>query len=167
MRSGVLVARFIRADAGFAFQAPTVAVVIEFDGGHHLFLTRLMNFPTAHVMAAGDNSRLDAFRHPRAHDEISDLSFDADQIAGTHAEFRGVTRVQPQRVRVRNLIQPFRVRAARVNLNRQPEGWKSELSDPVRGFAGEYDREYKSGWRIRPNPNPRASVKRIRVCRSG
>jgi hypothetical protein len=53
--------------------------------------------------------------------KVSNLSFHAHQIAGAHAEFRRVTGVQPERIRVRDFIQPLRVGAARVNLNWQTE----------------------------------------------
>ena len=89
------------------------------DRGHQLLLTGLVNFPAAHVMTAGDDARLDSFSDPGAHHEISNLSFDPHQITGAHAELARVTRMQPERIRVSNLVQPFCVRAARVNLNRQ------------------------------------------------
>src|SRR2546423_11129086 len=80
-----------------------------------------MNFPSPHVMTARDDAGLDAFSHPGAHDEISNLSFDPHQIACAYAESGRMTRVQPKRIRMRDFIQPFRVRAARVNLDRQTE----------------------------------------------
>src|SRR5207244_6177825 len=54
-------------------------------------------------------------------DEITNLSFDADEITSAHTEFRRMTRVQPQWIRMRNFIQPLRVRTASVNLYRQTE----------------------------------------------
>ena len=65
---------------------------------------------------------LNSFRHPGAHDEVTNLSFHAHQIAGAHAELCRVARVNPERIRVRDFVQPLRVRAARVNLNRQTKG---------------------------------------------
>src|SRR5262249_37749393 len=105
--------------AGFAFQAPFVAFVIESHCGHELPLAILMNLPTTHVMTAGDDAGLDSFRDPGAHDEVSNLSFYSNQITGSQAQPGRVTGVQPQRVRVRDFVQPLRVRAARVNLNWQ------------------------------------------------
>ena len=95
--------------------------MIQSHCGHQLLLALLMNFPTAHVMTAGDDARLDAFSHPGAHHEVSNFSFDPHEITGAHAELGCMTRVQPQRIRVRDFIQPFRVRAASVNLDRQTE----------------------------------------------
>src|SRR5437016_1765805 len=115
------IARFVGSGAAFAFQAPLIAFVIESYRGHHLFLSVLVRLPAAHVMAAGYDARFDSFGHPGAHDEISNLGLDAHQIAGSHAQLRGMAGMQPERIRVRNFIQPLCVRAARVNLNRQPE----------------------------------------------
>ena len=80
-----------------------------------------MSFPAAHMMAARDDAGLDAFGHPSAHDEVANLSFHPHEIASAHAEFRRVTGMQPERIRVRDLVQPFRVRTAGVNLDRQTE----------------------------------------------
>ena len=96
--------------------------MIERHRGHQLTLPVFVDFPAAHVMTAGDDAGFDSFGHPGAHHKVTNLSFHAHQIAGAHAEFRRMARVQPERVRVRDFIQPLRVRAARVNLNRQTEG---------------------------------------------
>src|SRR5205823_12727437 len=95
------IARFVRSGAAFAFQSPLIAFVIQSYRGHHLFLSVLVNFPAAHMMTARDDARFDSFGDPRAHDEISNLSFDAHEIAGAHAELCCVARVQPERIRVR------------------------------------------------------------------
>src|SRR3989454_2125475 len=113
------ITRFVRSGATLAFQSPFAAFVIESYRGHHLFLSVLVRLPAAHVMTACHDARLNSFSDPGAHDEISNLSFDAHEIAGAHAELCGVARVQPERIRVRNFIQPLGVRAARVNLNRE------------------------------------------------
>src|SRR5437762_13609372 len=113
------IARFVRCGAAFAFQSPLIAFVIESYRGHHLFLSVLVRLPAAHVMTARDDARLNSFSDPGADDEISNLSFDPHEIAGAQAELCGVARMQPERIRVRNLIQPLCVRAARVNLNGQ------------------------------------------------
>src|SRR5439155_14424658 len=115
------IARFVRPGAAFALQSPLIAFVIESYRGHHLFLSVLVRLPAAHMMTARDDARFDSFGYPGAHDEITNLSFDAHQIAGSQAQVRGMAGMQPERIRVRNFIQPLRVRAARMNLNRQPE----------------------------------------------
>src|SRR5437660_8661406 len=80
------ITRFVRSSAAFAFQTPFAAFVIESYRGHHLFLSVLVRLPAAHVMTARDDARFDSFSDPGAHDEISNLSFDAHEIAGSHAE---------------------------------------------------------------------------------
>src|SRR5437870_2521873 len=79
------IARFVRPGAAFALQSPLIAFVIESYRGHHLFLSVLVRLPAAHVMTARDDARLNSFSDPGAHDEISNLSFDAHEIAGSHA----------------------------------------------------------------------------------
>src|SRR2546423_673431 len=79
--------------------------------------------PAPHVVAAGDDAGADALRDPRLDDEVADLGLDAEQVAGPHAaEALGVTGVEPERVRVRDLVQPLRVGAPGVDLHREPEG---------------------------------------------
>src|SRR5258707_14613663 len=80
-----------------------------------------MGLPTPHVVTARDYARLDAFGYPGLDDEITNLSFHPHQVAGPHAQPGRITCVQPQRIRVRDFIQPLRVRAAGVNLDRQTE----------------------------------------------
>ena len=73
------------------------------------------------MMTASDDAGLDAFGDPGAHDEVSNLSLDAHQVAGFHVKLCRMARMQPERIRVRDFIQPLGVRTARVNLNRQAE----------------------------------------------
>src|SRR5256885_17074976 len=95
--------------------------MIESHCGHQLLLAILMNFPASHVMTAGDDARLNTFSYPGAHDEVSNFSFDTHQITGAHAEPACMTCMQPKRIRMSDLIQPFSVRTASVNLDRQTE----------------------------------------------
>src|ERR1041384_2327016 len=78
-----------------------------------------MSFPASPVMAARDDAGLDAFGQPRADHEVTNLGLHAHEIASAHAEFRRMTRVQPERIRVRDFVKPLRIRTARVNLNRK------------------------------------------------
>src|SRR6266498_3404799 len=78
-----------------------------------------MYLPSPHVMTARDDAGLDAFSYPSLHHEVTYLSFDPHQIAGLYTQLRRVARMQPERICVRDFIQPLCVRAARVNLNRQ------------------------------------------------
>src|SRR5438874_12825048 len=91
----VAIGRFKSGHAALAFQTPIRTILIELHSCHQLSLAALMSFPAAHVMAARDDAGLDAFGHPRAHDEITNLSFHAHEIASAHAEFRRMTRMQP------------------------------------------------------------------------
>src|SRR6266700_4162624 len=119
---GIGVAGLVWRCAGFAGQAPLVTVVIQSHSRHQLTLAILVNLPATHVMAARDNSRLNSFRYPGAHNEVTDVCFISNQIASAHAEPGSVAGVQPQRISMRDLVQPFRVRTTRVNLNRQTKG---------------------------------------------
>src|SRR2546422_6282287 len=91
---GVGITRFVRSGATLAFQSPLIAFVIQSYRGHHLFLSVLVRLPAAHMMTARDDARFNSFSDPGTHDEISNLSFDAHQIAGSHAELCCVARVQ-------------------------------------------------------------------------
>src|SRR5882724_6981004 len=78
-----------------------------------------MSLPTTHVMTAGDDAGLNAFGHPGFDHEIANLSFDPHQIACADAHGSRMRRMQPERIRVRNFIQPLRICTPGVNLNRQ------------------------------------------------
>src|SRR6185436_9794139 len=68
-------------------------------------------------MTTRDDARTNSLRHPGRHDVVTDLSFDAHEIASPNIELRGVCRVNPERIRVRDLVEPLCIRAARVNLH--------------------------------------------------
>jgi hypothetical protein len=53
--------------------------VVQFHRRHQLPLAFVGQFPTAHVMTARDDARSNSFRHPRAHDVVTNLSFDAQR----------------------------------------------------------------------------------------
>src|SRR5687767_2673269 len=74
------------------------------------------------MMAARDDARSNSFRDPRRNNVITDLRFDAQEIAGANIQVSGVTRVNPQRIRVRYFVEPFGIRTARVNLHGKSEG---------------------------------------------
>ena len=75
-----------RRRAGFAGHAPLAIVMIQSHCRHQLTLAILMDLPATHVMAARDNSRLDTFGHPGAHNEVTDFGFDPYQVARAYAE---------------------------------------------------------------------------------
>src|SRR3954470_13479074 len=93
---GVGVTRLVRGDTFFSLQPPTTSPVVQRDGRHQLPLSLLGQLPTPHVVTAGDDSGADAFGDPRADDEIADLGFHPDEVAGPHAEARGVTGMNPE-----------------------------------------------------------------------
>src|SRR5580765_1777886 len=101
---GVFVARLIRTRSSFAFQAPAIVLMFQSHGRHQLLLTGLVDFPAAHVMTTGDDARLDSFGHPRAYHEVSNLSFDANQIACAYTKPVSMTGVKPERIRVSDFI---------------------------------------------------------------
>ena len=72
-------------------------------------------------MTTRHDARSNSLRHPRRDDEITDLSFDAHEIAGANAQFLRVARVNPQRIGVRDFVEPLCVRATRMNLHGETE----------------------------------------------
>src|SRR5215213_1826949 len=68
-------------------------------------------------MTTRNNPRSNSFRDPGRHDVITDLSFDAYEIAGANANLRCVRRMDPERVGMRDLIEPLCVCTTRVNLH--------------------------------------------------
>ena len=72
-------------------------------------------------MAARHHTRPDALGDPCLHDEVADRGLDAHEIAGAHGEPRRVAGMDPERIGVRDLVEPLRVGAACVDLHRQPE----------------------------------------------
>src|ERR1051326_7704664 len=73
-----------------------------------------------------NNSRTNSFGDPDAIDKITDARLNTHKIASAESEPRGISRVQPNRILVRNLVEPLRVAGAAVNERRQPEGRKKK-----------------------------------------
>src|ERR1041384_2996776 len=73
-------------------------------------------------MTACHHTGANPFRHPGADDEVADLCFDAHEVACAEIEARRMARVNPERIGVRDFVQPFGVGAARVYLYGKPEG---------------------------------------------
>ena len=117
----VRIARLVWLGAFLAFQSPLRSLVIEFHRRHQLALALRQSVSSGPCDDCRRRCPVEFLRSPTPHDEISNLSFHAHQIAGAHAELRRVGRVHPERIRVRDFIQPLRVRAARVNLNGKTE----------------------------------------------
>src|SRR6266480_2650041 len=74
------------------------------------------------MMAARDDTRTNSLRHPGGHDVVSNLSFHPHEVSALHVELCSMAGMNPKRIRVGNLIEPFRVGAASVNLHRQTKG---------------------------------------------
>src|SRR6266545_2288699 len=121
----VRVTRLIWLGAFLSFESPLASFMIKLHGSHQLALALgalLAQFPPTHVMTAGDDTGTNAFSHPGSHDVITNFSFHAQQIAGTNAKFCRMVRMNPKRIRMRNLIEPLGVGAPRMNLNRKTKG---------------------------------------------
>jgi hypothetical protein len=70
---------------------------------------------------ATDPGRMPSVTHALT-TKVPDLGRDAHEVTSTQvSQAPGVARVDPQRVRVREFVEPFRVAAARVDLRRQTE----------------------------------------------
>src|SRR5438552_9874997 len=78
--------------------------------------------PPAEVMRAGDDPGPDGLGDPDLVHEVADLRLDLEKISRGHAEPRGVLRVKPERIVVRDLVEPLGVARARVDERGQPEG---------------------------------------------
>jgi hypothetical protein len=61
------------------------------------------------VMRAGHHARVNGFRNPDANDEVARFRMHLDQGATVHPEALGITGRQPERVGMRNLIEPLGV----------------------------------------------------------
>src|ERR1044072_4377075 len=72
-------------------------------------------------MTTRDDAGPNSFRHPRRHDVVANLCFYTYEIAGAHVQFRCMAGMDPEWIRVRDLVEPLRVRAARVNLHGETE----------------------------------------------
>src|SRR5215213_77744 len=73
----VSVARLVWRNTLLALQTPFRSVLFQLHGRHQLSLALISQFPAAHVMAAGDDSRSNSFSDPSGHDVVADLRFDA------------------------------------------------------------------------------------------
>ena len=79
--------------------------------------------PAAHVVRAGHDTGPDALGDPGPGHEVADLGLHPDQVAGAlDPQPGGVGGVDPERVGVRELVEPLGVGGAGVDLGRQAEG---------------------------------------------
>ena len=61
------------------------------------------------MVAARDDAGTDSFRHPGADDEVAYLSFNSNELARSHVDAPSVSGMNPERIRVRDFVQPLRV----------------------------------------------------------
>ena len=66
-------------------------------------------------MADGNDARFDSFRHPDRIHEVTDLGFHFGEVACFETKALRVLGIHPNRILVRDLIQPFCICRARVN----------------------------------------------------
>ena len=111
-----------------------------------------MQLPAAHVVAAGNHVRADAFGHPCLHHEVTDLSFDPEEIAGAYRHAIGVDRVDPQRVAMGDLGQPLGVGAAGVDVDRQAERRDQHHLIPIDAIAVDVTLDVRGHGVFRPAP---------------
>src|ERR1700730_1614677 len=75
------------------------------------------------MMAARDHAGTNAFRDPRFDHEMADIGLHPQQVACVDAAKTScIQRMYPERIGVRDLVEPLRVGAARVYLDRHPKG---------------------------------------------
>src|ERR1051326_7966987 len=69
-----------------------------------------------------DDSRTNSFCHPDAIDKVADTGLNPHKITSADAKTRGITCVQPNRIFMRDLVQPLCIPGAAVNERREAEG---------------------------------------------
>src|SRR5437868_14471573 len=72
------------------------------------------------MMRHAEHAGTDALGDPHARDEVADTRADLHEIAGFEADTPRVRRRDPQRILVRDLVEPFH-RRSRMNQGRQSE----------------------------------------------
>src|SRR5206468_3836611 len=97
-------------------QREALALACERHRRHHLLLAVFVELPAPHVVAASDDAGVDPLRDPRLDDEVADLGFDANELARANPEPRRVSWMDPERVRVRDLVEPLGIGAPRMDL---------------------------------------------------
>ena len=61
------------------------------------------------MVRAGNHSRPDPFRNPYSIYKISDFRAYFEELSGLYAQTGGIERVQPERIFVRDFVEPFGV----------------------------------------------------------
>src|SRR5437899_5435780 len=78
--------------------------------------------PSPQMVRARDHAGADRLRRPDPVDEVADRRRDLEEIARDDGEPGGVFGMEPQRIGVRDLVEPLRVARARVDERRESEG---------------------------------------------
>src|SRR5262249_52956359 len=90
----------------------------------------LAEAPATEVMRAGDDAGPHGFGDPDLVHEVADPGGDLDKPARDDVQPGGVVGMQPQRVAVRDLVEPLGVARARVDERRKTEGGKKHHFSP-------------------------------------
>src|SRR5215207_10116860 len=97
----IRIAGLVRLDSLFALETPFSSAVVQLHSRHHLPLTLVSQFPTAHVMTASHDAGSNALCDPRRHNVVTNFSLDAHQIACSHSDLSRMCRMNPQWVSMR------------------------------------------------------------------
>src|SRR5262249_47457248 len=79
------------------------------------------------MMRAGHHTRANGFCNPDANDEVASLRLHLDQGTEVDPDTLGITGMQPERIGMRNLIEPLGVASSGVDQGRQAEGWQQNI----------------------------------------
>ena len=80
-----------------------------------------MEFPAPHVVAARHHPGPDPLGDPGFDHEVADLRLDPHELPGLDSHPSGVGRMNPERVGMGDFVKPLGVRAAGMDLHREPE----------------------------------------------
>src|SRR5689334_479140 len=87
-----------------------------------------MDAPAPKVMGAENDPWWDALCDPGLGNEVADVGGHTDEIWRVDAQLRSILRMDPDRIAVADLVQPFGIAAASMDQRRQTEcGDKDEL----------------------------------------
>ena len=79
------------------------------------------------MMRAGYHTRANGFGNPDANDEVAGLRLYLDQGAEVGPNALSITGMQPERIGMRNLIEPLGVASTGVDQVRQAEGGQQDI----------------------------------------
>ena len=106
-------------DALLPMHVPLLTPVLQSNRCHQLPLPAILQFPTPHVVTTGDHAGPNPFGHPRLDHEMTDFCGHPHEISRPHINPCGIDGIQPEGIGMRDLVQPFGVGAAGVDLHWQ------------------------------------------------